>query len=408
MSHISVREALSLIQSIRPPIADIEEVPIEHCLGRTLAEPIHARSDAPPFHRAAMDGYAVRSHETPGTFMVQGQINAGDIFTSSVSWGHAIRIMTGAPVPPELDTVIEQEAVVRHGNEIEIKHPISLFRNISQRGSEIASGHLVLSPGQRLGSPEIGLVALAGYESVSVYRKPRVLLITTGNELQNPGEKLKPAHIYNVNRYLFQALLREAGASVEKTPHARDSLPSVEQAFADLSSYDLVISTGGVSVGDKDQVIEYLTKHSHILFRWIDMHPGKAIAAAQKGGVPILSLSGNPGAAFTAWFLIVLPYLVSLYGARLSVRHIEGRLLHPFNKATRETRYLRARLIANNGEIFFDARLPQGSDIITPYRQADVFAVIPQGSPKLPENTMLNGLMIPGLGLEGIHWVPDE
>ncbi len=408
MGHISVMEALNLIKTIRSPIQEIEEVPIEHTLGRTLAQTIRARADAPPFPRAAMDGYALRSQETPGIFKIQGQINAGDIFTNPVPGGHAVRIMTGAPIPWELDTVIEQEAVIKHDESIDIDKTVSTSRNISQKGSEITSGQIVLSPGQRLAPPEIGILALSGYEYVKVYTRPRVLLITTGNELQNPGEKLRPAHIYNVNRYLFTTLLTETGAIVDKTPHAMDCLQSVEKAFADLSSYDLVISTGGVSVGDKDHVIQYLNENTHVLFRWIDMHPGKAMAAAQRDNVPILALSGNPGAALTAWFLVVLPYLVSLFGARLSVRQVTGRLLHPFNKVTRETRYLRSRLVVKDGEIFFDQNLPQGSDIITPYRQADVFAIIPQGSPKLPANTMLNALMIPGLGQTGLNWEPDN
>ncbi|MCL4495549.1 MAG: molybdopterin molybdotransferase MoeA [Firmicutes bacterium] len=408
MGHISVMEALRLLDSVRTPIRDYEQVPITQSLGRTLAQEIRARMDAPPFHRAAMDGYAVRSQETPGTLIVAGQINAGDVFTGPIPPGHAVRIMTGAPVPPELDTVIEQEAVIRQDSRIEMAKAVPSGRNISQRGSEITSGSMVLSPGQYLGALETGILALSGYDTVYVYRKPRILLITTGDELQNPGEELRPAHIYNVNHYLFTGLLNEAGAHVVQLPEARDSRQSIEQAFSELSPYDLVISTGGVSVGDKDQVIQYLREHTRLLFWRIDMHPGKAMAAATKNNVPILALSGNPGAALTSWFLVVLPYLASLFGARLPVRQFSGRLRHPFGKPTRETRYLRARIVVENGEAFLDARLPQGSDIITPYRQADAFAVIPQGSPRLPEYTMLNALVIPGLGPERLHWEPNE
>ena len=213
MAYISVTEALNLLTAVQSPITDYEELPIESSGGRTLAEHVLTRSDSPPFHRAAMDGYALRSQETPGTLAIRGQVNAGEVFLHTIPPGCAVRIMTGAPVPPELDTVIEQEAVMRHGEQVEIPQQVKTQRNISRQGSEFQQGTRVLAPGQYIGALEIGVLALSGYSTVRVYRKPRVLLITTGDELQNPGDPLMPGHIYNVNRSLFTALLTEAGVS---------------------------------------------------------------------------------------------------------------------------------------------------------------------------------------------------
>ncbi|SMC02784.1 molybdopterin molybdotransferase [Sulfobacillus thermosulfidooxidans DSM 9293] len=408
MSYISVTEALDLLKSVRGRIEDSEQIPIEQCWGRTLAEEVVAFSDSPPFHRAAMDGYALRAQDTPGTLPILGQVNAGEVFTQHVPQGYAVRIMTGAPLPQELDTVIEQEAVTRHNQHIEVPRVVKTLRNVSTQGSEITRGTTVFQPGQYIGSLEMGLLALSGYATVKVYRKPRVLLVTTGDELQNPGQALQPGHIYNVNRYLFAALLTEAGADVTWAPPAADTSHAVALALSDLTPYDLVITTGGVSVGDKDHVIQFLRNHTRLLFWRVDMHPGKSIAGAEKDHVPILALSGNPGAAMMSWYLIGLPFVVSLYGAYLPLRHISGRLRHPFMKPTRETRYLRARIQVEQGEIFFDTQLPQGSDIITAYRQSEVLAIIPEGSPPVPSGTEVTGLMIPGLGPERLYWLPQN
>lgn len=409
MEYITVAGALAALRQHTPPITDTETVPVAHSLGRTLSMEVTAVQPAPPFARSAMDGYAIMASQTPGSFRVAGQVNAGEVFTGTIKAGEAVRIMTGAPVPRGLDAVAEQEAAEPLGDLIRLAHVVKTGRNVTALGSEFMAGTALLHPGQRIGPLQVGLMALAGYREVSVFRKPRVLLVSSGDELKAPGDALGPGQIYNVNVSLFSALLHELGAHVSLRPTLADDPSAVADLFApDLSGYDVVLTTGGVSVGDKDRMVQFLHSHTEVLFWHVDMHPGKSIAAARHHGTTILALSGNPGAALMSWYNIGLPFLASLLHGHLPVEHIQGRLLQPFHKRTRETRFLRARIVQEDQGTYFDTDIPQASDRITTYDACDVLAVIPRGSEPLAAGCVVEGRKIPGLGHERLNWVPRK
>ncbi|POB11138.1 molybdopterin molybdotransferase MoeA [Sulfobacillus sp. hq2] len=409
MRYISVEEAIALLIHHTPPLQETEWVPLTQSSGRTLAMTITAQSAAPPFARSAMDGYALKALDTPGTFRIAGYVSAGEVLRKPLQAGDAVRIMTGAPLPEGLDAVIEQEAVELQAGVVHVAQRVQPGRNVTLQGSEFPQGTVLMRPGQRLGSLQIGVLALGGYAHIAVYRRLRVLLVTSGDELIDPGNALGPGQIYNVNASLFYSLLHELGADVT-VQHLPDTLDAVHEFFnrPDLAAYDLVLTTGGVSVGDKDHIIHFLQQRAQLLFWRTDMHPGKSIAAARYQGTTILALSGNPGAALMSWYNIALPFLVALLHAQLPIERMSGRLLQDFPKKTRETRFLRARLIRQPDGWYFDTNLPQQSDRITTYEAADVLVVIPHGSPPVPAGTVLEGKKIPGLGSLHLTWIARE
>lgn len=408
MAYLTRDEALTRLRSCTPPLSEVEAVALSQSLGRTLAKTIAARYAVPPFDRAAMDGYAVRAAETPGRFRLAGTVAAGDTWTGAgLQPGQAVRILTGAPLPVGADCVVEQEQVAREHDAIVIARQARPGRNIAGAGTEWAAGQPVLRPGQYLGPLELGVAASAGRDVLTVFRKPRVLLIVTGSEIVPPGQPLGPGQIYNVNRFLLEGWLAKCGAEVTVAPPVPDTPAHIRQALdQDLDRFDLVITTGGVSVGDRDFVIEHLKGAGDLLFWRVDMHPGKSIAASRHGGTTILALSGNPGAALTSWFLLGAPLIAHLNHGVLPISEVPGYLLEPFPKPTRETRYVRTRFVYTADGVGFDTSLTQSSDTIRAYSDTDGFMIIPQGSPALPAGARLTALRIAGLGPQRLTWEP--
>jgi molybdopterin molybdotransferase len=412
MAYTSVTDALARLFQASSPINDVEICSLHHCAGRTLAETLTTSSPIPRFDRAAMDGYAVQSRDLPGQLTVMGTIGAGDIPSLACQSGQAYRIFTGAPLPPGADAVVEQEQAMADNGLVRIGSRVKPGRNISPSGSEFAADTVVLGRGQRLGPIHVGLVATLGLNSVRVLRKPRVLLVTTGTELVLPGSHLPAAHIYDANRFVLTTWLEAAGAQVTALPIVPDIpglfISELHQALAMVPGFDMVITTGGVSVGDKDDVIQSLRENSHLLFWRADMHPGKSIAGSVVDNVPVLSLSGNPGAAMTSWVMLGVPWLAYMHHGRIRQEIVFGCLTDGFPKATRETRYLRSRIIADKSGNMFDLSLPQQSDLLSSYAVADAFAIIPQGSPPIAPGTVITGLRTPGLGSTALSWDPSE
>ncbi len=412
MMYTSISTALEQLFQVTPPIDEFERVPLEQCLHRTLGEPISTTHPVPSFDRAAMDGYALRAQDTPGNLRLIGTVSAGDAVYVACGAGQAVRILTGAPIPQGADAVIEQERVLVQNGEVIVDRPISPSRNVSPRGSEFSANITVLRRGTRIGPVEIGLLAALGRDRVVVVRKPHILLITTGSELMLPGEPLGPSQIYDANRFLFTAWLQLAGAEVTVLPIVPDVtgqfIAVLRQALLHQPRFDLVISTGGVSVGDKDDVIHSLSKESQLLFWRLDMHPGKSIAAGVLDTVPILALSGNPGAAMTSWLMLGVPLLAHLQYGRARQEALTGRLCEGFPKKTRETRFLRSRVISTPTGNEFDLHLAQQSDLISSYAQADAFAIIPHDSDPIAPGTLINGLRVSGLGSTALTWDPFD
>lgn len=394
--YIGIEDAITLLMTHTRPISRIEKVPLRRALGRIVAEPLQALYDEPPFPRAAMDGYAFRAQDTPGTLRVVGTVFAGKPWERPWHPGDALRIMTGAPVPPGFDTVLEQEAVSA-GETIAVLKPVSSYRNIMRQGHQYHFGDTVMVPGTHLTPLRIGQCASLGLADVAVFAPAQVTVLVTGDELQTPGRPLKPGYIYDTNGPLLQALLNSRGMEVTRR-HVKDDPKKLWQALesARASQTSLVITTGGASVGQKDYLPAILERHYRRLFWRIDMHPGKAMAAGLlKDDLPIIALSGNPGAMLTAWYLILLPLLSHLTHSTFHIKEVSGRLARPYPKPTRETRYLKARFQGQGGNLLFDVIENQSADALESFVQADGLVVVPHQSPPVDTDVILRGLWLP-------------
>lgn len=395
-NHIAISDALSLILPHVTVVQDRERVPLREALGRILAEPVEATVDWPPFRRSAMDGYAFRASESPGTLRVVGTVLAGQVWHKPLGIGEALRIMTGAPVPPELDTVLEQEAI-QDGQTIAVLQKVKPDRNIMPQGHEYQAGTRLKEPGEKLTAIALGQLAGLGWTHVNVLSKPRVLVLVTGNEVLKAGQPLSPGHIYDTTGPLLQTLATELGAHASLR-YVKDNKRLLLQALEQAGqNYDLVMTTGGVSVGIRDYLPDLLQEHFQRLFWRVDMHPGKAMAAGLiREGVPVLSLSGNPGATLTAWYLIAACVVAALTGQTFSLKPVTGRLMHAYSKPTRETRYLKAKFIASAEGLRYDLSPNQSSDALRSFAEADGLVIIPHHSPPQPLGQPLSGLLLPG------------
>ncbi len=396
-TYLNPEDAQRLFESHLTPIDRVERVPLAKALGRVLAEDMRAPVDWPPFARAAMDGFAFRSQDCPGTLHVPGTVHAGQLWPKPIHAGEAVRIMTGAPIPQGADTVLEQEAVL-DGEDIFVSQPIKPGRNIMVSGHEYHAGDRVVRDGTWLTPLALGQLAALGIQEVPVVDTLRVLILVTGDEIQSQPGALAPGRVYDANGPLLSALLTSEGARVTLR-HVKDQpkriLSALQQA-ARANRWDLVITTGGVSVGRRDYLPALLEQHFTRLFWRLNLHPGKATAGALLGPqLPLLALSGNPGAALTAWY--VAGRRLALWLARKNdpPRRITGRLQSAYPKSTRETRYLKAKFLAQGQEWVFSLVENQSSDALRSFAEADGLVLIPSGSGPVEAGTELQGFWLP-------------
>ncbi|MCL2090829.1 MAG: molybdopterin molybdotransferase MoeA [Micrococcales bacterium] len=295
--------------------------PLERCLGRVLAEPVHALVDVPGFHSVAMDGYAVRHDDDTraGRRRVVGTVPAGAAPTGMLAPGQAARIMTGAPLPPGADAVVPVEAVQTgrdaDGDHIVVADPVVLGQHVRPQGEDVAVGDLVLPAGRTLRAADLAAAAATGHARLAVRRRPRVAVVTTGDETQAPGRPLAPGQIYDSNQTFLAAALRRAGAKVVARRHCPDRTDQLTALFDELAATaDLLLVAGGISAGDYDIVRDVLLEHAtapagqptvvHVAIR-----PGKPQAAGTWRGTPVLALPGNPVSVAASFAAFVRPWL---------------------------------------------------------------------------------------------------
>lgn len=398
---LSVEEAGARLKAVRPPLA-AEIVDVADALGRTLAEPVAARCALPPFDRAAMDGYAVRAADVAAgvALPLAGKTLAGEP-AGRLAPGAAWRIFTGAPMPAGADAVVEQEAATLAAGGVALARVPRPGRNLMRRGHERRAGAEVAAAGDRLTAAHLGLLAGAGAARVAVKRRLRVAVVEVGSELAPPGTVLAPGHIYGVHRVWVPAAAAEWGGAVVSAAHVRDDAAAIAAAVeAGLAAADLVVTTGGVSVGEADLVPSVLDEIAVPLFWRVAMHPGKAVAAAHRGSQLVMALSGNPGAAYLSAMVLLGPWWAAVHGARLVDRWSTAPLVDGFFRPTREPRYLAVR--RTDGGVAAD--LPQGADMLTTYVAADGLAVVPAGAPAVDPGTVLPLWETPGIGGLSPRW----
>ncbi len=379
-----VDEAIAELLARAPAPPPVEYVAVGKALGRVLAEPLRAPFEVPAWDNSAMDGYALRAADLPaagGCLPLAGRIAAGDAASQALTAGHAVRIFTGAPLPPGADTVVAQEHCRLEGGQLWLP-PVKGGEHVRKRGEEVAASALVLAAGQRLRAQELGLLASFGVARVAVYRRLRVGLLSSGNELREPGEVLQPGQIHNANRYSLAGVLESLGLEVHDYEIMADELAASRDALSlAASEWDLLITSGGVSVGEEDHLKQAIRELGELHLWRLAIQPGKPLAFGSVGGKPWIGLPGNPAAALITALVVARPFLLRAQGC-LSVLPQPLRMPAGFawTKPNARRQYLRARLQEQDGQLRVCLHPQQGSAMLTSACWADGLAVIDVGS----------------------------
>ncbi len=385
---LSVEEARQqMLESI--PVLPTEKRMILDCTGYVLAEALHASENIPPFDNSAMDGFAVRSvdmkdasNENPVVLTVVETIAAGYAPEKSVSSGQSARIMTGAMMAEGADAVVMQEVTELNGDKVKIFESVEKEENVRFAGESVKKGDCVMSPGKVLRPPEISMLASLNCAEVTVHRKPKVAVVSTGDELTPLGEPLLPGKIRDSNRYGMYAQVQNAGGIAIDMGIAPDDEAETERIFREsLAKADALITSGGVSVGEHDVVKNVLLKMGKMNFWRVAMKPGKPQAYGIIDGKPIFGLPGNPVSSLVVFELFVRPALLKMSG------HTD--LLRPTFKAILTTdvtnkdgrvNYMRAILTEKDGQYTAKTTGPQGSGILHSLVLANGLITIPSGA----------------------------
>lgn len=364
------------------PILDVEEVALAEAEGRVLASDLYATLDLPPWPNSAMDGYALRVADWSGEPLpVSQRIFAGQS-PEPLQPGTCARIFTGAPVPAGADCVEMQEnAIVLDDQRVRFTEAMSVGQNIRPQGQETRAGELVLVAGTRLGPIELGLAATLGYAAVSVVRRVRVAVLSTGDELVEPGLPLGPGQIYNSNRRLLCSWLQRLGCEVVDAGILPDDLPRTRQALGALDDVDLILSTGGVSVGEADYLGVALREAGELALWKLAIKPGKPLTVGQYNGVPVIGLPGNPASTLVTFGLLARPYLLRRQGVQ-EVTPLQFAVPAGFDwpKAGNRREYLRARMEQGRALIYRN----QSSGVLRSAAWAEGLVEVLEGSTPKP------------------------
>jgi molybdopterin molybdotransferase len=367
---ISVRDGQNHILSAITAVVAPELLPVTRALGRVLAEDFQAPIDVPPADNSAVDGYAVASADIPPTgtreLVVVADLAAGSVFGGALVAGQALRIMTGAPMPAGADTVYPQEVVERSGERVRVG-TLAKGANVRLRGEDVEAGAIVVEAGTVLRPQEIGLVTSLGAWQVMVRRKPRVALMSTGDEVAEPGTPRRPGQIYDANRFTLRGSIEQCGGEVIDLGIVPDDRATLRARLAEAAAgADVVLSSGGVSVGVYDLVKEVLGEIGAIDFWQVAMQPGRPLAVGSIAGTAFFGLPGNPVASLLSFMLFVRPVIHKLAGRRtLFPESWQARALEPMPKKVGRTEYKRGILRFTGGAWEVRTTGPQGSGILS-------------------------------------------
>lgn len=379
-----VDEVVEHLLSRAPEPPKIQSVALQEALGRVLAQAVHAPSDVPAWDNSAMDGYALCAADLPiegGFLPLAGRIAAGDTGQARLLVGHAVRIFTGAPLPAGADSVVAQEDCRAEGAGVWLP-AVKAGSHVRGQGEELRSGALLLDAGQRLRPQEIGLLASIGMAQVPVYRRLRVGLLSSGDELREPGQTLAPGQIYNANRFSLGAVLRSLGMEVHDYEVMADDLAASRDALSlAASEWDMLLTSGGVSVGEEDHLKQAIRELGQLHLWRLAIQPGKPLAFGEVGGKPWVGLPGNPAAALITALIVARPFLLRAQG-RTAVLPQPLQLTAGFSwlSARPRRQYLRARLVADEaGQLNVQLHPQQGSAMLSSACWSDGLAVIEIG-----------------------------
>ena len=368
------------------PLLPIEDVPLWSAHGLVLAGPVGAPHDVPPFTNSAMDGYAVRGEDVgtaPVTLTVLEDVAAGHVAARRVESGTAIKIMTGAPLPAGADTIVKVEDTRLAGAQVEILAATELGTSVREAGGDVLAGTTVFDGGERLSPRHLAVLASLGVAAPSVRRRPRVAIISTGDEVQPPETaELQPGQIRDTNRPILAALLAELGAEVLDLGIVRDDADvlraTIERGAAEA---DAVFTSGGVSMGEYDLVKQVLAELGSIDFWKVAMQPAKPFAFGLIGGTPLFGLPGNPVSVMVAFEQFARPALLHMMGARALFRpRVTGVLESGGHTDPEKTVFLRASAEWSEGAWRAVLSGSQSSNVLTALARGNCFAVVPRGT----------------------------
>lgn len=392
---LSIAEAQQLVLERAEPLP-AENVPLEGAARRVLAEPARAEIDLPPFPSSAMDGYAVRGDETPGRLRIEARIAAGNPATAALESGQAMGIATGGVVPDGADAVIPIEYVVEHGNEIEIASAVERGDNVRPRGGDIRAGEVVVEAGSVLTPARLGALAAAGIQQVRCARRPRAAVLPTGTELRRPGEPLAAGEIYEANGLILSAQLEAAGAVVELMPAVGDDEAAHRGALEHALDADVVVTSGGVSVGPHDLVrrVEAELGVEEVFWR-VSVKPGKPIAFGVRERTLVFGLPGNPVSALVGFMLFVEPAIRALQGVPDPLpRFDRGRLVAARRRNSERDELVRARLRRSEDGPLLEPLTGQESHMIARSAAADALVFVPRGEGELGDGASVDYLRL--------------
>ncbi len=402
MALLPVADAKARLLEAATPIHAAETLPLGEAHGRVLASDLTARLTQPPFDASAMDGYALKASDAPligSQLHVIGSSSAGHAFDGVVGKGETVRIFTGAPIPQGADTVLIQEDAERiEGNQILTRFEVTPGRHVRPRGQDFHEGEVVLPAGTMLDFSHLTVAAAMNHPAVSVYRRPRVAILATGDELVQPGAVPGPAQIIASNTFGISALIRDNGGDVVDLGIAADREADIAAAItkAQAAGVDVLVTLGGASVGDHDLVQSTLKSAGMELDFWrIAMRPGKPLMVGRLGNMQVLGLPGNPVASLVTGMLFLEPLLRILGRLPERRREVEALAARPLAANDQRQDYLRARLRRNpDGQLLAEPFDKQDSSMMKIFAQADGLIIRPPHAPALAQGAPCPVLLI--------------
>ncbi|MDO4577018.1 MAG: molybdopterin molybdotransferase MoeA [Clostridium perfringens] len=398
---IALEEALEILNKNTKALKS-EVVSIKDSLKRVLYGDVKSMINNPPFNKSVFDGYAFKSEDSKGTskenpieLKIVDEIFAGDFSEIEIKSGEAIRIMTGAPIPVGADCVLKQEETERHGDLVKIFKEMKANENISFMGEDIKIGETLIKKGKRLDYADLGIMASSGISEVIVYKKPKVSIISTGDEVCDINSTLKPGKIYDSNLYSLSARIEELGYNLLSMEHVGDNIlkigEAIEKAF---EKSDILFTTGGASVGEKDLMQKVSESIGFEKLFWkIKIKPGSAVVCSKRQEKILISLSGNPNAALTTFELLGKSVLKKLEGEEenINIKREKGILMDSFNKKSPQRRFLRGNVIYDEkGAKVYITQIKSGNGILSSLLNANCLIEIEKGNEGLNRGEVVN------------------
>lgn len=393
---LTVEEALARVLERAAPSDSPERVATAEALGRVVREPVVSPVDLPPFASSAMDGFAVRAAETPGSLPVAFRIAAGGPAPEPLPPGAASAIATGGVVPEGADAVVPVERAVDRGDRVEIREPVSVGAHVRPRGGDVRRGDVVLVEGTVVWPVHIGALSAVGVAEVLCSSRPRVALLATGSELQAPGEALLPGQIYESNRAMLAAVLASAGADVELLPVVRDDADAHRAALELGLAADILVSSGGVSMGPHD-LVRGAARELGVeeVFWGVAMKPGKPLAFGTRGATLVFGLPGNPVSSLVGAIVFVRPAVLALQGSSSpGPEYLPGRAGGPLRRNPHRDEFVRARRRVEGDSVVLEPLSGQESHMIVRAAEADVVVHVPRGEGEIGVGAALRYLTL--------------